>query len=218
MPSSTAWRIIASRFSWFWRGTSFGSTSCHLNWYRIPPQEMTGIWSSVRPKRRYFMRERYDMTLTAGQWCSVCPTFYDHRCDKPLIKSEFRMTKAERRSNDEDQSPFEKRFAFLVGFRYSFGFRHSDFGILSDLNIRVSDFCFTPRTPTPAGAGSIRARKPGRGTAGSTRALSLRNQASSGSRTCRQICPPDGVPYLERIATRAAPPRRDGRGCSGCWP
>src|SRR5439155_5589324 len=61
MPSSTAWRIIDSRFSWFWRGTSFGSTSCHLNWYRIPPQEMTGIWSSVRPKRRYFMRERYDM-------------------------------------------------------------------------------------------------------------------------------------------------------------
>src|ERR1700722_18675469 len=25
----------------------------------MPPQEMTGIWSSVRPKRRYFMRGKY---------------------------------------------------------------------------------------------------------------------------------------------------------------
>src|SRR6266540_5792337 len=47
--------MVASRFSWLSRGTSLGSTSCHLYWKRIPPQETTDIRSSVRPKRRYFI-------------------------------------------------------------------------------------------------------------------------------------------------------------------
>jgi hypothetical protein len=44
--------MVASTLAWLSGGISDGGTSCHLNWYRIPPQEITGIANSVRPNRR----------------------------------------------------------------------------------------------------------------------------------------------------------------------
>src|SRR5215467_2731960 len=99
MPNSSARRIVASRFAWLSGGISFGLTSCHLYWYRIPPHEMTGMFNSVRPNRRYFIGVRIGASGWSGNaekptgvvdWIESALTGHDPPTSKALRRSEKR--------------------------------------------------------------------------------------------------------------------------------
>ena len=76
--------MVASRLAWFSGGISCGATSDHLNWYRIPPQVITGICKPVFPYRRYFMR-RIIPTNPPGRKARSSLTIRNHTGRASLI-------------------------------------------------------------------------------------------------------------------------------------